>query len=143
MLDGEDLIVVVVDAVVEDGLHDLVFTRLSIEKQGVELLKHMLHREGHVTVASRQIQVILGLAIQLVFDGTADVLIEEVLLKTLYDDALHMVFVHLQLLGEELDAVSFLFGRDEQQSVAFFIEFLGEKVSRQRVALVDDIDDGF
>ena len=36
MLDGEHLVIIVIDAVVKDGLDNQVLTGLRVEKQGVE-----------------------------------------------------------------------------------------------------------
>jgi hypothetical protein len=128
---------------VENGLDNQVLAGLGVEKQGVELLEDMLNRQGHITVASRQIEVVLRIGIQLALDGAADVLIEHFVLMPFDDDAFYQRFVDFQLLGQKLYAVGFFFSGDKQQCVAFFIVFLGEKIGRQRVAFVYDIDNGF
>ena len=63
VLDGKYLIIVVVDAMVEDGLDNQVFTGLGVEKQGVEFLEDVLHRKGHVTVTARQVKVVFDIRI--------------------------------------------------------------------------------
>ena len=96
VLDGEHLVVIIINAMVEDGLYDLVFTGLRVEKQGVELLKNMLHRERHVTVTSCKVKVILLVWNQISLDGATDALIEELVLISIDDDGFHKRFVNIQ-----------------------------------------------
>ena len=96
MLDGEYLVIVVVDAVVKDGLDNQVLTGLRVEKQGVELLEDMLHRQGHVTVTACQVKVILFIGNQITLDGTADALIQELVLIPFDDDGFHKCFINIQ-----------------------------------------------
>ena len=74
--DGLDGVVVVVDAIVEDGADDEVFARLDIKKTGIELGKDMLDGQGRITRTSGQIDPILHFLIELRPHTTADALVD-------------------------------------------------------------------
>ena len=89
MLDGKHLIVIVIDAMVEDSLDNQVFTGLCVEKQGVELFENVLHRQGHVTVAASKVEIILLVGNQFALDGSTNTFVEKLVFVTLDDNAFH------------------------------------------------------
>ena len=64
VVNREEQIVVVVDAVVEDGFHDEVLFHLYVEKVSVEPLKHLLHGQCHVSRSTGKIDPVVSVLIE-------------------------------------------------------------------------------
>ena len=83
--DGEEMVVVIVNTVIENGFHDEVLLYVHIEKFRVELLEHLLHGQCHISGATSQVNAVMCFFFQISYDGTTYFLVSELI---------HVVFQH-------------------------------------------------
>ena len=96
----------------------------------------MLYRKGHVSTTTGKIEIVLRVSIQLIFDGTTNMFVQHIVLKSFDNNAIHERFFDFQKQGQTLYTVGFLFGRNKQKNIPAFVVFLGEKISWQRIAFI-------
>lgn len=98
--DGLEAVIVVVDAVVVDGLHDDVVLDVDIEIGGAELLEHLLHGEGHIACAAGEVDEVGDVLVKVLHeagvDDAADLLVGDFVVVVPEEDGFDVALRHAE-----------------------------------------------